>query len=198
MKCCGTRPFSERGVQRNRRGTHGEPDPAGRRKRHGLDVFRIAPPRPSGARWIGKPKFKAAVLPVFKDLYKRVATGKECTRVLFGLRRPELPGSAWARNYTPSAIRKCGWPARLPARSAEAGHEGNSRHHQRRQRPRGKLRFAPFFRLFRRSLLAGYPGLRAGSLLRFFPFRPSSTVGRRLSAPNAIYDHAQRHHQERL
>jgi ketol-acid reductoisomerase len=29
-----------------------------------------------------KPKFKQAVLPVFKDLYKRVATGKECTRVL--------------------------------------------------------------------------------------------------------------------
>jgi ketol-acid reductoisomerase len=29
-----------------------------------------------------KPKFKAAVLPVFKDLYKRVATGKECARVL--------------------------------------------------------------------------------------------------------------------
>ena len=29
-----------------------------------------------------KPKFKKAVLPVFKDLYKRVATGKECTRVL--------------------------------------------------------------------------------------------------------------------
>jgi ketol-acid reductoisomerase len=29
-----------------------------------------------------KPKFKAAVLPVFRDLYKRVATGKECARVL--------------------------------------------------------------------------------------------------------------------
>jgi ketol-acid reductoisomerase len=29
-----------------------------------------------------KPKFKAAVLPVFNDLYKRVATGKECARVL--------------------------------------------------------------------------------------------------------------------
>jgi ketol-acid reductoisomerase len=29
-----------------------------------------------------KPKFKAAVLPVFKNLYRRVATGKECARVL--------------------------------------------------------------------------------------------------------------------
>jgi ketol-acid reductoisomerase len=29
-----------------------------------------------------KPKFKKAVLPVFKDLYRRVKTGKECTRVL--------------------------------------------------------------------------------------------------------------------
>jgi len=29
-----------------------------------------------------KPRFKKAVLPVFKDLYNRVKTGKECTRVL--------------------------------------------------------------------------------------------------------------------
>lgn len=29
-----------------------------------------------------KPKFKKAVLPVFKDLYSRVKTGKECARVL--------------------------------------------------------------------------------------------------------------------
>jgi ketol-acid reductoisomerase len=29
-----------------------------------------------------KPKFKKAVLPVFKDLYNRVKTGKECARVL--------------------------------------------------------------------------------------------------------------------
>ncbi|MCC6354796.1 MAG: ketol-acid reductoisomerase [Verrucomicrobiae bacterium] len=29
-----------------------------------------------------KPKFKKAVLPVFKDLYKRVKSGKECARVL--------------------------------------------------------------------------------------------------------------------
>jgi ketol-acid reductoisomerase len=29
-----------------------------------------------------KPKFKKAVLPVFKDLYARVKTGKECSRVL--------------------------------------------------------------------------------------------------------------------
>jgi ketol-acid reductoisomerase len=29
-----------------------------------------------------KPKFKKAVMPVFKDLYQRVATGKECARVL--------------------------------------------------------------------------------------------------------------------
>ena len=29
-----------------------------------------------------KPQFRKAVLPVFKDLYQRVKTGKECTRVL--------------------------------------------------------------------------------------------------------------------
>jgi ketol-acid reductoisomerase len=29
-----------------------------------------------------KPKFKKAVLPVFKDLYKRVSNGQECARVL--------------------------------------------------------------------------------------------------------------------
>jgi ketol-acid reductoisomerase len=29
-----------------------------------------------------KPKFKKAVLPVFKELYQRVKTGKECARVL--------------------------------------------------------------------------------------------------------------------
>ena len=29
-----------------------------------------------------KPKFKKAVLPVFKDLYERVASGAECKRVL--------------------------------------------------------------------------------------------------------------------
>ena len=29
-----------------------------------------------------KPRFKKAVLPVFKDLYNRVKTGKECARVL--------------------------------------------------------------------------------------------------------------------
>ena len=29
-----------------------------------------------------KPRFKKAVLPVFKELYQRVKTGKECARVL--------------------------------------------------------------------------------------------------------------------
>jgi ketol-acid reductoisomerase len=36
-----------------------------------------------------KPRFKKAVLPVFKDLYNRVKTGKECARVLSSCGRPD-------------------------------------------------------------------------------------------------------------
>jgi ketol-acid reductoisomerase len=36
-----------------------------------------------------KPRFKKAVLPVFKDLYQRVKTGKECARVLSACGRPD-------------------------------------------------------------------------------------------------------------
>jgi len=35
-----------------------------------------------------KPRFKKAVLPVFKELYKRVKTGQECTRVLSSCGKP--------------------------------------------------------------------------------------------------------------
>ena len=36
-----------------------------------------------------KPKFKKAVLPVFKDLYNKVKTGEECTRVLKSCGKPD-------------------------------------------------------------------------------------------------------------
>jgi ketol-acid reductoisomerase len=36
-----------------------------------------------------RPKFKKAVMPVFKDLYNRVKTGKECTRVLNACGAPD-------------------------------------------------------------------------------------------------------------
>jgi len=36
-----------------------------------------------------KPKFKKAVMPVFKDLYKRVKAGKECARVLSACGKPD-------------------------------------------------------------------------------------------------------------
>jgi ketol-acid reductoisomerase len=36
-----------------------------------------------------KPKFKKAVLPVFKDLYQRVKSGKECSRVLNSCGKPD-------------------------------------------------------------------------------------------------------------
>ena len=36
-----------------------------------------------------KPRFKKAVLPVFKDLYQRVKTGKECARVLSACGKPD-------------------------------------------------------------------------------------------------------------
>jgi ketol-acid reductoisomerase len=36
-----------------------------------------------------KPRFKKAVLPVFKELYNRVKTGKECVRVLTACGKPD-------------------------------------------------------------------------------------------------------------
>jgi ketol-acid reductoisomerase len=36
-----------------------------------------------------KPRFKKAVLPVFKELYERVRTGKECARVLKACGAPD-------------------------------------------------------------------------------------------------------------
>jgi ketol-acid reductoisomerase len=36
-----------------------------------------------------KPRFKKAVMPVFKDLYERVKTGKECARVLSSCGKPD-------------------------------------------------------------------------------------------------------------
>ena len=38
QRAAQARPRAERGVQRDGRGAHAEPDPAGRRERHGLDV----------------------------------------------------------------------------------------------------------------------------------------------------------------
>jgi ketol-acid reductoisomerase len=36
-----------------------------------------------------KPRFKKAVMPVFKELYQRVKTGKECARVLSACGKPD-------------------------------------------------------------------------------------------------------------
>src|ERR1041384_2456430 len=36
-----------------------------------------------------KPRFKKAVLPVFRELYRRVKTGEECTRVLSACGKPD-------------------------------------------------------------------------------------------------------------
>jgi len=36
-----------------------------------------------------KPRFKKAVLPVFKELYQRVKSGKECQRVLAACGKPD-------------------------------------------------------------------------------------------------------------
>jgi ketol-acid reductoisomerase len=46
-----------------------------------------------------KPKFKKATLPVFKDLYHRVKTGKECARVL---------SACGARNYQAQLAKELG------------------------------------------------------------------------------------------
>ena len=46
-----------------------------------------------------KPKFKKATLPVFKDLYQRVKTGKECARVL---------SACGARNYQAQLAKELG------------------------------------------------------------------------------------------
>jgi ketol-acid reductoisomerase len=62
-----------------------------------------------------KPKFKKATLPVFKDLYNRVKTGKECTRVL---------SACGAPNYQAQLAKELGeihnsemWQAGAAARS---------------------------------------------------------------------------------
>ena len=64
-----------------------------------------------------KPKFKKATLPVFKELYARVKTGKEAERVIKECGKPDyqkqLPRS-WPRSATP----RCGAPARPSARCA--------------------------------------------------------------------------------
>ena len=46
-----------------------------------------------------KPRFKKAVLPVFKELYERVTSGKEAARVISELRQAGLPGAARARSW---------------------------------------------------------------------------------------------------
>ncbi len=48
------------------------------------------------------PKFKKAVMPVFKELYKRVKTGKEAERVIRACGGEELPAAA--RRRSSSAI----------------------------------------------------------------------------------------------
>ena len=71
------------------------------------------------------PKFKKAVLPVFKQLYQRVTTGKECARVLTvcGAKNyQEASGRSWASSATP----RCGGPARPPARCAPRRPPGRS------------------------------------------------------------------------
>ncbi len=76
------RPHAERSLQRNRRGTHAEPHPAGGRKRHGLDVLQLFRHRPARRAGLEAASSRRPSLPVFKELYNRVKTGKECARVL--------------------------------------------------------------------------------------------------------------------
>ena len=78
-----------------------------------------------------KPRFKKAVLPVFKDLYNRVKTGKECDRVLSACGKPdyqkhltkelnELGNSEmWRAGAAVRALRP-----RQPARTIASGTKG--------------------------------------------------------------------------
>ncbi len=78
-----------------------------------------------------RPRFKKAVLPVFKDLYRRVKTGKECARVLeacgakdyqtqLGVELAELGGSEmWKAGAAVRALRP-----KEPARAIARGTKG--------------------------------------------------------------------------
>ena len=73
-----------------------------------------------------KPRFKKAVLPVFKELYQRVKTGKECARVLSACGKPELPEAAAEGTEPRSATPRCGRPARPCARCVPRKRPGPS------------------------------------------------------------------------
>jgi len=67
-----------------------------------------------------KPKFKKAVLPVFKDLYERVASGAETARVIRSCGGRTTKSSS-VKNYPRWAIPKCGRRAKLPAHYVPSG-----------------------------------------------------------------------------
>ena len=60
-----------------------------------------------------KPKFKKAVMPVFKELYERVASGEETRRVIRSCGKMNYKSNL-AKSWLKWAIPRCGRPVKLP------------------------------------------------------------------------------------
>ena len=105
----------ERGVQRNRRGTHAEPHPARGRKRHGLDVFQLFRHRPARRAGLETQVQESHLAGVQRPVQSRQNRQGMRPRAL-RLRRAAITRRSWQRNWAKSTIPKCGAPARLPAR----------------------------------------------------------------------------------
>ncbi len=108
------RPFSQRSVQRNRRGTHPEPHPAGGRERHGLDVFQLfrhRPARRAGLETQVQEGDAARVQGFVSARQGRQANAPAC----FPPAAARITRSCCRRNWTSSTTPRCGVPARLSA-----------------------------------------------------------------------------------
>ena len=89
-----------------------------------------------------KPKFKKATLPVFKDLYNRVKTGKECARVLSACGAQQLPGAVGKGTGRNPQFRNVARRRGFPRVASQAIRQGHRQRHQGRLRTHGKLKSA--------------------------------------------------------
>ena len=90
-----------------------------------------------------KPKFKAAVLPVFKDLYKRVATGKECARVLDACGAPNYQEALGKELHELGQLGDVAGRQGHARTPPESRRQGAAQLHRGHQRPRRELSRKP-------------------------------------------------------
>jgi len=107
-----------------------EPYPSRQRERYGLDVFQLL--GNCAARCLDwKPKFKKAVLPVFKELYERVASGAETARVIRSCAGLTIKSNS-AKNCRKWVTLKCGRQEKPPGHYVRSGRERVPPKRQRR------------------------------------------------------------------